>query len=164
MNPYEAYQVVVSRPDLLMLREPPYAMAGWAAVFSGIFMAVFVVFMHWKFGSSRTSFVALLIGSGVCLLLGVWLVGLEYNFSFFRDKSAIEVSTTWFGLTISSERLTYTSPPVADIVTTKRTTHQLVLRFNDGRVKTLGLSTDQEGHQETADMINRFLQTGSVVQ
>ena len=85
------------------------------------------------------------------------------QFFVFQDR-AVEISMTWFGIKISKEQLTYTSPPVADIVTTKRTTHQLVLRFNDGRVKTLGLSTDQEGHQETADMINRFLQTGSVIQ
>jgi len=164
VSPYAAYRIAASAPDLLVLQELPYAIAGWCALASGVFMAAVSVMMHWRAGSPRTTLIVLLIGAVVCILLGAWLVGLQYEFSFFRSRSAVEIRVSWFGRTVSNEHLAYTAPPAADVVTTKRTTHQLVLRFADGRVKTLGLSTDRPGHEDTARMINHFLQTGSVLQ
>jgi hypothetical protein len=164
VNPSEAYRIAASTPDLLVLQELPYAVVGWLALASGLFMAGVAAFTHWRFGSPRTTFFVLSMAGGVCALLGVWLMGLQYEFSFWRGRSAIEIRMSWFGRTVSDERLNYTVPPIADIVVTKRTTRQLVLRFQDGRTKTLGLSTDREGHEEAVQLINRFLQTGSVLQ
>lgn len=155
-----AFQIVAANPDLLIVRDLPYTMAGWAAVICGVFLAVFAYIRSW-FGLPRLTVGILMAGGFVCMLLGGWLIGLQYEFSFLRRQSSIDIHMTWFGRTVSDEKLTYTTPPVADIVVTKRTTRQIVLRFSDGRIKRLGLSTDRAGYDEVVGAINSFLRGDS---
>jgi hypothetical protein len=163
MSGFHAFEIVTIRPDLFAFRELPYTAAGWAAIAGGAFFVIFAM-ARWWFGLPRLTFAIMIAVGTVCVTLGVWLIGLEYRFSFFRGESAIDINMNWFGRPVSVERLKYSVPPVAEIVTTKRTTNQLVLRFADGRVKRLGLSTDRSGHAEMAGLINTFLQGGSILQ
>jgi len=162
MNPL-AFRIVTSTPDLLVFQDPPYVMPAIVAIFSGFFMAVTVLFLNWRSGFTRTRLVALLLGSLICLLFGIWLAGLQYEFVFSRPESRIDIRMSWFGHQVSFEKLSYTTPPVASIVTTKNTTNQLVLTFNDGRVKKLGLSTDRQGYDEVVQMVNTFFHNPSTI-
>jgi len=164
MNPFSEFQIVTSTPYLLVLRELPYSTAGWAGIIFGLLMALSGAWKYWRSAPSRGALIALALGSSVMFFVGLWLVGLGYTFSFFRSQSAVEIRMSWFGRTVSNQRFTYTIPPVAEIVTSPRKTHELVLRFEDGHLESMGLSTDRPGHDEATKMINQFLQTGSVVQ
>jgi hypothetical protein len=163
MNQFQAYQIVTVAPHLFVFRELPYTFPGWAAIVSGAFLAIFGL-IRWWLGLPRLTLAVFITGAAICAVLGVWLIGLEYTFSFERSQSVIDIHMSWFGRTVTDERLHYSTPPYADIVVTKRTTNQLVLRFADGKVKTLGLSTDREGHAEIANLINTFLRGGSILQ
>jgi hypothetical protein len=158
-----AFEIIPVNQDLLVVRDLPYVLAGWAAIAGGAFMAIFAYIRH-SFGLPRLTVAILVSGGFVCMLLGAWLIGLQYQFSFLRRQSAIVIQMTWFGRTVSNEKLTYTTPPVADIVVTKKTTSQLILRFNDGKIKRLGLSTDRAGYDEVVTSINQFLGGASVLQ
>jgi len=158
-----AFEIVAANPDLLIVRDLPYTIPGWAAMISGAFLAIFAC-IRWWFGLPRLTVGVLIVAGFLCILLGGWLIGLQSEFSFLRRESAIEIHKNWFGRTVSDERLTYATPPVADIVVTKRTTRQIVLRFSDGRVKTLGLSTDRAGYEQAATAINHFLRGASILQ
>lgn len=164
MPPFSEFQVVTSTPDLLVLHEMAYSALGWIGIISAILGAIAGGWKYWRSGLSRGGLIALAVGTGMMFLFGLWTVGLEYTFSFLRSQSAIELQMTWFGRKVSKERLTYTVPPVAEIRTNPKKTYELILRFPDGRFKSLGLATAGPGYEEAARMINQFLQRQSVIQ
>ena len=100
-----AFEIVAVNPDLLLVRDLPYTLPGWAAMISGAFLAIFAC-IRWWFGLPRLTVGVLTAAGFLCMLLGGWLIGLQYEFSFSRRETAIKIHMSWFGRTVSDERLT----------------------------------------------------------
>jgi hypothetical protein len=163
VTPDIAFRISEPAPGVLLIEELPYLMAGWCAIAAGVTGAAIAVITQWR-ESGRLKMLMLLGGAAACGLLGLVVIGLSYEYSFDRAQSAIDIHSSWFGNAVSQQHLVYKAPPRAEVVTTRNTTHQLVLRFQDGSVRKLGLSTSRAGHDEVAAGINRFLSGGSFVQ
>ncbi len=163
MTPDIAFRVSQPAPGVLLIEELPYLLAGWCAIAAAVIGAAIAVITQWR-AAGRTTMIMLLGGAAVCGLLGFVLIGLSYQYRFERAQSAIHIHSSWFGNPVNQQHLGYKAPPRAEVVTTKKTTQQLVLRFEDGSTRKLGLSTDRAGHDEVAAAINRFLSGGSFVQ
>jgi len=163
MNPFLGFRIGSPAPDVLVLQEVPYTLVGWILLGSAIFMGATAWYRHRRFETPKGTLVALLGASTVCVLVSLLVLGVRYQYTFQRRESVIVIQQSWFGWSFGSERLTYTDLPTADVVTDKNR-RQLILRFADGHIERLGLSTDRIGHERAAHMINDFLQTGSVPQ
>ncbi len=162
MTPDIAFNITEPAPGVLSVEELPYLLAGWCAILSGLAGMIIAIILRWR-AAYRTPLAVAICCTGICILLGVWLIGLHYETRLDRAQSAATIRRTWFGHLASERRIAWRNAPVADIVVTKNTTRQLVLRFEDGSLCRLGLSTDRDGYDQAAARINTFLRGESLL-